>query len=144
MTVRDQLQATPRVVIPSNRWSHDRGHQLVQRQAVGIGELPRLPTFPLGARWPNTARERKLEDKDLDSHQRSLVAQGNQRYTYYCQMFDFLASDAKRMKSASGQKQYAKWLMAGLETYFSRDSLIRWISLIFSVHRPRANDAMAV
>ena len=31
------------------------------------------------------------------------------------------ASDAKRMKSASGQKQYAKWLMAGLETYFSRN-----------------------
>ena len=31
------------------------------------------------------------------------------------------ASDAKRMESASGQKQYAKWLMAGLETYFSRN-----------------------
>jgi N-acetylmuramoyl-L-alanine amidase len=30
------------------------------------------------------------------------------------------ASDAKLMTSESGQKQYAKWLMAGLETYFAR------------------------
>jgi N-acetylmuramoyl-L-alanine amidase len=31
------------------------------------------------------------------------------------------ASDAKRMTSAAGQKQYAQWLMAGLETYFTRN-----------------------
>jgi N-acetylmuramoyl-L-alanine amidase len=31
------------------------------------------------------------------------------------------ASDAKRMTSTSGQKQYAKWLMAGLETYFAQN-----------------------
>jgi N-acetylmuramoyl-L-alanine amidase len=31
------------------------------------------------------------------------------------------ASDAKLMTSASGQKQYAQWLMAGLETYFTRN-----------------------
>jgi N-acetylmuramoyl-L-alanine amidase len=31
------------------------------------------------------------------------------------------ASDAKRMESTSGQKRYAKWLMAGLVTYFLRN-----------------------
>ena len=31
------------------------------------------------------------------------------------------ASDAKLMTSVSGQKQYAQWLMAGLETYFTQN-----------------------
>ena len=29
-------------------------------------------------------------------------------------------SDAKRMQSAAGQREYAKWLLAGLEKYFAR------------------------
>jgi N-acetylmuramoyl-L-alanine amidase len=30
------------------------------------------------------------------------------------------ASDAARMSSTAGQKQYAKWLFAGLDNYFGR------------------------